>query len=80
MTTVMKKYPPGTAGAEEGFRKVYWTDGERRTAGLIFTTQYLRGKTVSELSRHWPAFEAPLMKKLIMLPVCKTFEEAFNSH
>lgn len=62
-----------------GYVKIHWTNGEEKTAGLVFNEEELKSLSLGQLSRSWPMWEATKMKKLICSKTFPTWEEAFNS-
>lgn len=48
------------------------------TAGLIFSAQAIKGKTMADLSRYFPIGECNKMDRLQRSPFFSTWEEAFN--
>lgn len=47
------------------------------TAGLIFTAEALKGKTIADLSRYFPVGECNKMDRLERSPFFATWDEAF---
>ena len=47
------------------------------TAGLIFSSTALKGKTISDLSRYFPIGECNKMDRLQRSPFFSTWDEAF---
>lgn len=58
------------------YQKVRFTDGKQSTAGLI--VKDAGNKTISQLSRMFPDYEAPKMKRLQVSPKFETYEQAFS--
>lgn len=67
----------GRAGAQEGFRKVWFSTGGEKTAGLVVDTAKLRGLSVSEISRFFPRSEFRKMSRFHQSPVFPTWDAAF---
>jgi len=63
-----------------GWVKVRWTRGRgpeaRVTAGLVLEERKVRTISRTELSRMWPVWEAPAMRRLEISPAYPTQEEA----
>lgn len=59
---------------------VWFSNGDEKTAALIFEYSKVKQMTVSELSRHWPMSEAMKMKKVHRSPQFPTWDEAFHFH
>jgi hypothetical protein len=61
-----------------GFRKVWFSKGSEKTAGLILPATKLAGMSISEISRLFPVSEARKMGRLHTSPTFATWEEAFR--
>jgi hypothetical protein len=62
---------------KEGYRKVWFSKGAEKTAGLIVPAAKLHGMSIGEVSRLFPLSEARKMARLHMSPVFSTWDEAF---
>ncbi len=68
----------GRAAVKEGFRKVWFSKGSEKTAGLIFPAAKLHGMSLGDISRYFPASESRKMGRLHMSPVFATWDAAFH--
>ena len=68
------------------YYKVWFSNGRERTAGLVLDTDRYpirgingatAGTSLETISRLFPMFEAPKMKRFIMTSLYDSFEEAF---
>ena len=59
------------------FRKVRFSNGAVATPGLVFDSDTLATKTVCEISRCFPYWEALKMRRLETSPPFDTWEGAF---
>jgi GT2 family glycosyltransferase len=62
----------------KGFRKVWFSNGDEKTAGLVVAVDQVDGKSISEISRLFPPSEFRKMGKFHKSPVFWTWDEAFN--
>jgi hypothetical protein len=68
----------GRAAVKDGFRKVWFSKGSEKTAGLILPAAKLHGMSISDISRLFPMSEALKMGKIHMSPVFPTWDAAFQ--
>ena len=68
----------GHAMPKEGFRKVWFSKGSEKTAGLVLPCAKLHGMSISDISRLFPMSEARKMGRLHTSPVFATWDAAFN--
>jgi hypothetical protein len=68
----------GRSTSKEGFRKVWFSRGSEKTAGLVVSAAKLHAMSVSEISRMFPMSEAMKMAKIHMSPVLPTWDAAFH--
>ena len=59
--------------------KVWFSNGHMKTAALVLSSHDLKGKTVSDISRVFPTFEARKMVTLHVSEGYDSFEEAFKA-
>lgn len=59
------------------FRKVRFSNGGLATPGLVFDADTLATKTVGEISRCFPYWEALKMNKIEASPLFETWTAAF---
>jgi len=60
-----------------GFRKVWFSKGAEKTAGLIVPAEKLHGMSIGDISRLFPNSEARKMGRLHTSPVFATWNAAF---
>jgi hypothetical protein len=61
-----------------GFRKVWFSKGKEKTAGLILPNEKLHDMSMSDVSRLFPNSEAGKMARFHTSPVFDTWDEAFK--
>jgi hypothetical protein len=61
----------------KGFRKVWFSKGSGKTAGLIVPAEKLHDMSLGEVSRLFPMSEARKMGRLHTSPVFDTWDKAF---
>lgn len=62
----------------KGFRKVWFSKGSEKTAGLVLPVAKLDGMSITEISRLFPPSEAGKMSRIHTSPVFWTWDEAFG--
>lgn len=61
-----------------GFRKVWFSKGKEKTAGLILANEKLHDMSIGDISRLFPNSEAGKMGRLHTSPVFNSWDEAFK--
>jgi hypothetical protein len=64
--------------ASKGFRKIWFSNGDEQTAGLVVAVDQLEGKSIADISRLFPPSEFRKMRKFHQSPVFWTWDEAFG--
>ena len=68
----------GRAEAHKGFRKVWFSNRNEKTAGLVVAAEKLDGMSIGDISRLFPMSEFRKMSKIHKSPVFATWDEAFG--